>query len=141
MLDKETYLNVLTRYFDSIREDFDSIYNREDSDESVPNCTGVSCGNCMFNNSNAVCPRGYGVYNTLKKIEEWSNKHPYPEYKVSQFEYDILKAHYDNVFDSVFFSEDRILMPLLEKGYFKGATEKTVINCYFLDCGVANDNG
>lgn len=132
MLNKETYLNVLTRYFDSIRED---------SDESVPNCAYVSCRNCMFNNSDDACPQEYNIYNTLEKLEKWSKKNP-QKHKVSKLEYDILDA-YTNLFD---FGDVKMLNfslfdRLHEIGYFKGVTKDMYIKDYFKNCEVEEDDG
>lgn len=129
MLDKETYLNVLTRYFDSIRED---------SDESVPNCADVSCENCMFNNSDDACLQGYNVYNALEKLEEWSKKHPKPEYKVSKTEYDILRTVIDYSVEDDTFDDFCTLSGLLEKGYFKGANLTMNIREYYKNCEVVD---
>lgn len=132
MLNKETYLNVLTRYFDSIRED---------SDESVPNCAYVSCRNCMFNNSDDACPQEYNIYNTLEKLEKWSKKNP-PKHKISKSEYRTLDNYllYYNYEKGIKFGNSYALRELIKRGYFKGATDETNIREYLDSCEVVEDD-
>lgn len=149
MLDKETYLNVLTRYFDSIRED---------SDESVPNCTGVSCENCMFNNSNDVCPQGYNIYNALEKLEEWSKEHQQKKHKISRIEYMILENEFRNMCQGIAnlthyanrlsfdtnafaFNNSYLLSDLISYGYYEGANFDTNIKYYLDNCEVVENDG
>ena len=131
MIDKETYLNVLTRYFDSIRED---------SDESVPNCADVPCENCMFNNSDDACPQGYNVYNALKKLKEWSKKN-HQKHKISKSEYRTLDNYllYYNYEKEIKFGNSDALRELIKRGYFKGATNETNIREYLDGCEVVKE--
>lgn len=108
-------------------------------------CISVKCKECQFNKLERGC-NGGGFINVFEKIEiveKWSNEHPSKKYKVSQLEYDILKSYLDyknhmTVDIADYFFEDGLLLSLLKKGYFKGATKEMLINDYLNDCEVVD---
>ena len=134
MIDKETYEREITRMFDSVRT----------NSKGEHTCSGVKCEDCPFY-SMGVChsygaANAYNVYEEAIKcidyVERWSREHP-QKHKVSQLEYDILKLYSDNYF--YYFYESELLMLLLKKGCFKGATSKTNISNYLNNCEVKED--
>lgn len=73
-------------------------------------------------------------------VEQWAKENPPKKFKVSQLEYDILKAFSECGFDNFhWLDKDKLLMSLLRKGYFKGATKDMSIKDYFDNCEVKED--
>lgn len=145
MLDKDTYKRELVRMWNTLRDDRYKNYNA---------CNGVSCSKCPLHGIG--CSEPLSSYEVVEIVKKWSEQHPQKEHidivrkmpnerpqkkhKISQLEYDILKYNYYINATSRFFFDDKFLMSMLKEGYFKGATERDVVNYYFLDCEVDNDN-
>lgn len=74
-------------------------------------------------------------------VERWSKDHPPKKHKVSQLEYDILESYINTIGSKgfYFFELDSLLMDLLKKGYFEGATHGTEIKEYFYNCEVVDE--
>ena len=127
MLDEETHKKEIVRMWDTLRGDEFKGQNT---------CHGVACKDCPFNvkdkNENKAC-----LFDTIFNIiENWSEEHP-QEYKVSKLEYDILESIVKTISSGLYFFEcDSLLMSLLEKGYFDGATLGTDVKEYFKNCEV-----
>ena len=144
MMNKEEYKKEIVRMWDSLRT----------INKGKSSCDGVLCGDCPLSLFDG-CSSAEDIFDIYKTVEEWSNEHPQTEHidivrkmpnerpqkkhKISQLEYDILKYNYYINATSRFFFDDKFLMSLLKEGYFKGADERDVVNCYFLDCEVDND--
>lgn len=79
MMDKKTYLEELSRYFNSIRED-----GYEGELEGFADCSSVSCKKCMFNEY-ATCATEYTL-DVIESLEKWSKEHPPKKYKISQMD-------------------------------------------------------
>lgn len=129
MMDKEEYKREVVRMWDSVRE----CSKRRDK------CHGVDCKECPIHGFKYGCSSPLSAFEIYNAVEKWSKEHPPKKYKISQLEYDILKFNYYNNANSRFFYEDKFFMALLKEGYFKGADERDVVNCYFLDCEVEDD--
>lgn len=72
-----------------------------------------------------------------KLIENISKEYQEPKYKVSRLEYDILESIVKTIGSGLYFFEcDSLLMSLLKKGYFDGATGETDVKEYFENCDV-----
>lgn len=127
MLDEKTFKKELVRMWDSVRGD---------KYKGYCSCSGVSCRKCQLNDSG--CREPMNTFKMIEAVEKWSKEHP-PKHKISQLEYDILKIYSDNYF--YYFYESELLMLLLKKGRFKGATSKTNINNYLNKCEVADNEG
>lgn len=128
MLDKDTFKRELIRMWDSIRDDEYKIYNA---------CNGVSCRKCPLHGIG--CSEPLSSYEIVEIIKKWSKEHP-QKHKVSQLEYDILESVVKTIGSGLYFFEcDSLLMSLLEKGYFDGATGKTDVKEYFNNCEVKED--
>ena len=126
MLNKDTYKRELVRMWDSIRTE-----NKGDD-----TCYGVSCEDCPLDQFEYACSCSNSAFETVEVVERWSKEHP-QKHNVSQLEYDILKLYSDNYF--YYFYESELLMLLLKKGCFKGATSKTNISNYLNNCEVKED--
>lgn len=89
-------------------------------------CSDVSCNDCGFST-------GYGCG---EKIKEWL-KSPYkkPTYKLSQFEYDLIKT-FDRCKECCLLNEIECLKKLIEKGYFKGIDPFTKVHDIIDNCEV-----
>lgn len=131
MMDKKTYLEELSRYFNSVRED-----GYEGELEGFADCSGVSCNTCMFKKY-ATCATEYTL-DVIESLEKWSKEHPPKKYKISQLEYDILEEANGTNLRFGFYIHIR---NLLLKGYFKGATSDMLINDYLDNCEVIENNG
>lgn len=137
MLDKETYLKELTRYFNSVRDDK---YNGEAEPTS---CIGVSCDDCIFNKEvkkerKCILAIKY-IFDVLEIIENWSKEHPPKKFKVSKLEYDIMRAAIDYSSEEEAFKDVDILYELLINGYFKGAKSSDKVIDFFKNCEVSDD--
>lgn len=75
-------------------------------------------------------------------VERWSKDHPPKKHKVSQLEYDILESIIKTIGSKgfYFFELDSLLMDLVKKGYFEGATHGTEVKEYFYNCEVVDEN-
>lgn len=141
MLDKETYKRELSRYFNSIRDD-----DCKDEVEDPTDCIGISCMDCIFNTEDGrecIYNIKY-IFDAFEELEKWSKEHPPKKYNVSQLEYDILKSYLDyknhmTVDIADYFFEDGLLLSLLKKGHFKGATKEMFIKDYLNDCEVVHE--
>lgn len=139
MMDKETYLKELHRYFNSVRN---SEYELEL--ENIVDCYGVSCEDCIFNNkgSEDCIFNLQHIFDAIEILEKWIKENP-PKHKVSKMEYDVLKIYIsNNVMDYVEesnFENFCFLNELIEKGYFEGADGMTNICEYFDNCEVCVD--
>ncbi len=143
-MNKDTFKRELIRMWNTLRDDRYKIYNA---------CNGVSCSKCPLHGIG--CSEPLSSYEVVEIVKKWSEQHqqkehidivrkmpnerPLKKHKISQLEYDILKFNYYNNATSRFFCDDKFFMSLLKEGYFKGADERDVVNCYFLDCEVDND--
>lgn len=117
MLDKETYKREIIRMWDSIRDKHKGEYS----------CYGVDCDSCPLGRK---CDRIFSI-EIIEAVEKWSKEHP-QKHKVSQLEYDILESIVKTISSGLYFFEcDSLLMSLLEKGYFDGATGETDVKEYF----------
>lgn len=137
MIDKDTYKRELVRMWDSLRT----------TNKCEHSCDGVNCKECPLHSH--VCKITidvFEVYDFVEVVEKWSKEHPPKKHKISQLEYDILKSYLDYknhmTFDIAdYFFEDGLLLSLLKKGYFKGATKEMLIKDYLNDCEVVDDEG
>ena len=128
MLDKDTFKRELVRMWNTLRGDEYKIYNA---------CNGVSCSKCPLHGIG--CSEPLSSYEVVEIVKKWSKEHP-QKHKVSQLEYDILKIYVERELYG-HFAEYGLLMALLKKGYFDGATGKTDVKEYFKNCEVKeNDN-
>lgn len=134
MMDKETYKKELVRMWDSIR----------DTNKGAENCSGIKyCVECPL--FNIMCENTSNTFEMIEVVEKWSKEHPQKKYNVSQLEYDILKSYLDyknhmTVDIADYFFEDGLLLSLLKKGYFKGATKEMLIKDYLNYCEVVDDD-
>ena len=131
MIDKETYERELTRMFDSMRT----------KNKGCSGCRGVRCSQCPLEGHCRIT--AWNVFKMVEFVEQWSKEHPPKKYNVSQLEYDILKSYLDyknhmTVDIADYFFEDGLLLSLLKKGYFKGATKEMLIKDYLKDCEVVD---
>lgn len=133
MMTKEEYKRELIRMWDSIRTE----YIGRDT------CKGVLCKQCRFRDLKN-CASIVNAFEAIEIVERWSKEHQQKKYKVSRMEYDILKSYLDyknhmTVDIADYFFEDGLLLSLLKKGYFKGATKETLIKDYLNDCEVVGN--
>lgn len=106
-------------------------------------CEGVLCEDCPLQGIGCACgcANPFNVVEIYNIVEKWSKEHLPKKFKVSQLEYDILESIIKTVGSGLYFFElDSLLMDLLKKGYFKGATHGTEIKEYFYNCEVVNEN-
>lgn len=89
-------------------------------------CSCVNCSDCEFST-------GHGCG---EKMKEWLNK-PYekPTYKLSQFEYDLIKT-FDRCKECCLLNEIECLKKLIEKGYFKDIDPFTKVHDIIDNCEV-----
>lgn len=89
-------------------------------------CSDINCCDCGFST-------GHGC---SEKIKEWL-KSPYkkPTYKLSQFEYDLIKT-FDRCKECCLLNEIECLKKLIEKGYFKGIDPFTKVHDIIDNCEV-----
>lgn len=132
MMTKEEYKRELIRMWDSIRTE----YIGRDT------CKGVLCKQCRFSDLKN-CSSIANAFEAIEIVERWSKEHQQKKYKVSRMEYDILKSYLDyknhmTVDIADYFFEDGLLLSLLKKGYFKGATKEMLIKDYLNDCEVVD---
>lgn len=127
MLDEETYRKEIVRMWDTLRGDE---YKGKGS------CAGVYCEDCQLSSSDG-CLSAEDIFEIYKIVEKWSKEHPPKKHKVSQLEYDILESVVKTIGSGFYFFEiDSLLMALLKKGYFEGATLGTDVKEYFKNCEV-----
>lgn len=125
MLNKETYKKELIRMWDSLRKDH----------KGEQSCNGVSCRKCPLHGIG--CSEPLSSYEIVEIVKKWSEEHPQKKHKVSQLEYDILESIVKTISAGLYFFEcDSLLMSLLEKGYFDGATGETNVKEYFNNCEI-----
>lgn len=135
MMTKEEYNRETVRMWDSVRT----------NSKGEHTCSGVQCEDCplyyvsVCHSYNVV--NAYDVYEKAIKcidyVERWSKDHPPKKHKVSQLEYDILESVVKTIGSGFYFFEiDSLLMALLKKGYFEGATLGTDVKEYFKNCEV-----
>lgn len=129
MIDNEKYQKELIHMWDSVRDD-----RFKGHDE----CDGVICKVCPIYEAEYD---NYHLYNDVyNAVERWASNHPPKKFKVSQLEYDILKAFSECGFDNFhWLDKDKLLMSLLRKGYFKGATKDMSIKDYLDNCEVTDN--
>lgn len=97
-------------------------------DGKLKRCSRTDCNECEFNP---------GVSKGCKqRLIEWVKK-PYekPEYKLSQFEYDLINA-YDRCKECCLLNEIECLKRMSEKGYFKGIDSFTKVHDIIDNCEV-----
>lgn len=135
MMTKEEYNRETVRMWDSVRT----------NSKGEHTCSGVQCEDCPLYYVSLCHSYGsinaYDVYEKAIKcidyVERWSKDHPPKKHKVSQLEYDILESVVKTIGSGFYFFEiDSLLMSLLEKGYFDGATPGTNVKEYFENCEV-----
>ena len=136
-MDKETYKREIVRMWDSLR-----------SDEYKGNetCRGVKCKACPLRYVSREGNDSFNAYEIIEyahkmieAIEKWSKEHP-QKHKVSQLEYDIMRAAIDYSSEEETFEEVDILYELLEGGYFNGAKSNDKIVDYIEKCEVVKDD-
>ena len=137
MMTKEEYEKEIVRMWDSVRE----------SHKGEHTCGGVVCDNrCPLyvkdELGNIICWSPEDCFKVIEAVEKWAKENPPKKYKVSQLEYDILKSYLDYKYHMTvdiadYFFEDGLLLSLLKKGHFKGATKEMLIKDYLNDCEVA----
>lgn len=132
MIDEETYKRELIRMWDILRGDE---YKGKGS------CDGVYCGDCPLSAQddfvNDTCTNNINAFKVIKIVEKWAKENPPKKHKVSQLEYDILESVVKTIGSGFYFFEiDSLLMALLKKGYFEGATLGTDVKEYFKNCEV-----
>ena len=112
---------------------------RDDKYKGTETCSGVNdCDECPL--YNIGCGESFNAFEMIEAVEKWSKEHQPKKFKVSQLEYDILKAFSECGFDNFhWLDKDKLLMSLLRKGYFKGATKDMSINYYLDNCEVKED--
>lgn len=140
MLDEKTFKKEIVRMWDTLRGD---------EDKGKGSCNGVCCGDCPLSTQddfvNDTCTNNINAFKVIKIVERWSKEHPPKKHKVSQLEYDILKSYLDYknhmaVDIADYFFEDGLLLSLLKKGHFKGATKEMLIKDYLNDCEVKEND-
>lgn len=97
-------------------------------DGKLKQCSRVDCNECEFNPGvNKGC---------IQRLIEWV-KMPYekPKYKLSQFEYDLIKT-FDRCKECCLLNEIECLKKLIEKGYFKGIDPFTKVHEIIDNCEV-----
>ena len=129
MMTKEEYKRELIRMWDTHRDEGRRGYER---------CHGVKCEECpLYPLNTAFCENSVNAFEIIEEVEKWSKEHPPKKYKVSKLEYDILESIVKTISSGLYFFEcDSLLMSLLEKGYFEGATLGTDVKEYFKNCEV-----
>lgn len=141
MMDKKTYLEELSRYFNSVR---DKNY-KDEVIKSPTKCCGVSCRNCIFKGEgNITCIFSLkNIFDALEILEKWSKEHPESKYKVSKMEYDVIKLYFLNYYsiknDYTTFSDFPFLKRLIDLGHFKNADYTTDIEDYLKNCEVVEE--
>lgn len=130
MMDENTYKKEIVRMWDSIRDD---------EYKGTETCSGVTyCDECPL--YSIGCGESFNAFEMINIVKKWSKEHQPKKYKVSQLEYDILKVFIECGFDNFhWLDKDKLLMSLLEKGHFKGATKDMSIKDYFDNCEVKED--
>lgn len=93
-------------------------------DGRVVQCLGTHCVECDFNGD------------CIERKFKWL-KQPYekPKYKLSQFEYDLIKT-FDRCKECCLLNEIECLKKLIEKGYFKGIDPFTKVHDIIDNCEV-----
>lgn len=100
-------------------------------------CVSDSCKECSLRNAKKYCSIFINTSEEIKALKKLLNKTKKPKYKVSRLEYDILESVVKTIGSGFYFFEcDSLLMSLLEKGYFDGATGETDVKEYFNNCDV-----
>lgn len=104
----------------------DGIWNLALVNGKPKRCHNVYCNDCDFKTSREC----------KKKLEEWL-KHPYerPTYKLTQFEYDLIKA-FDRCKECCLLNEIECLKKLSQKGYFNGIDPFTKVHDIIDNCEV-----
>lgn len=131
MMNKEEYEKEIVRMWDSLRTDSEN--------KGYYGCADVTCKKCPL--KDIRCSKPVNAFKMIEAVEKWSKEHQPKKYKVSQLEYDILKVFIECGFDNFhWLDKDKLLMSLLEKGHFKGATKDMKIKDYFNNCEVVEDD-
>lgn len=141
MMDKKTYLEELSRYFNSVRN---KNYNDEFEDQpptDSTDCIGIECTNCIFNTEDGrecIFKMEY-IFDVFDKLEKWSKENP-PKHKVSKMEYDVIKLFFLNYYsiknNYTTFSDFPFLKRLIDLGHFENADYTTDIEDYLNNCEV-----
>lgn len=130
MMNKEEYKRELVRMWDSLR-----VINK-----GGQSCKGVICDECPLHGFKYGCKSLLSTVEVYGAVEKWCEDNPPKKFKVSQLEYDILKAFSECGFDNFhWLDKDKLLMSLLRKGYFKGATKDMSIKDYLDNCEAKDD--
>lgn len=110
-------------YKDEIRDaDFDFAVR----DGKVIPCDGCPCSECLFFGNHTSC--------SVLRIE-WLYQKYQRKYKLTQFEYDLIKA-FDRCKECCLLNEIECLKKLSEKGYFKGIDSFTKVHDIIDNCEV-----
>ncbi len=110
-------------YKDEIRDaDFDFAVR----DGKVIPCDGCPCSECLFFGNHTSC--------SVLRIE-WLYQKYQRKYKLTQFEYDLIKA-FDRCKECCLLNEIECLKKLIEKGYFKGIDPFTKVHDIIDNCEV-----
>ena len=113
-------------YKDEIRDaDFDFAVR----DGKVIPCDGCPCSECLFFGNHTSC--------SVLRIE-WLYQKYQRKYKLTQFEYDLIKA-FDRCKECCLLNEIECLKKLSEKGYFKGIDSFTKVHDIIDNCEVRED--
>lgn len=111
------------QYKDEIRDaDFDFAVR----DGKVIPCDGCPCSECLFFGNHTSC--------SVLRIE-WLYQKYQRKYKLTQFEYDLIKA-FDRCKECCLLNEIECLKKLSEKGYFKGIDSFTKVHDIIDNCEV-----
>lgn len=113
----------LEHFEDEIREvNFDFAVR----DGKVIPCDGCPCSECLFFGNHTSC--------SVLRIE-WLYQKYQRKYKLTQFEYDLIKA-FDRCKECCLLNEIECLKKLSEKGYFKGIDSFTKVHDIIDNCEV-----
>ena len=122
-LEEEKQETNYEHYKDEIRDaDFDFAVR----DGKVIPCDGCPCSECLFFGNHTSC--------SVLRIE-WLYQKYQRKYKLTQFEYDLIKA-FDRCKECCLLNEIECLKKLREKGYFKGIDPFTKVHDIIDNCEV-----
>lgn len=122
-LEEEKQETNFEHYKDEIRDaDFDFAVR----DGKVIPCDGCPCSECLFFGNHTSC--------SVLRIE-WLYQKYQRKYKLTQFEYDLIKA-FDRCKECCLLNEIECLKKLSEKGYFKGIDPFTKVHDIIDNCEV-----
>lgn len=95
------------------------------------------CKKCSLRNAKKYCSIFINTSEEIETLKKLLKESQQKKYKVSRLEYDILELIVKTIGSGLYFFEcDSLLMSLLKKGYFDGATGETDVKEYFENCDV-----